>query len=169
MQHNIFFTLVLVGLSVLVFAGCNNPDARFSRVEGTITYNGEAVDGAFVTFTPATESSGEPATGLTDASGKFTLTTSGAQNAGSGAVPAEYVVMVSKVERTQITDPDELAEQRKEITYEELQRRLAAKGGSTTTFLTQTMLPTKYDNPSSPLRATVEKGRNAPINFDLTD
>jgi len=167
MQHNFFFTLVLVGLSVLVFAGCNNPDARFSKVEGTITYNGVAVEGANVVFTPAS-GTGEPATGLTNASGKFTLTTPGATNSGSGAVPAEYIVEVTKVETTQRTDPDELLEQSGEITYEELQRRLNAKGGSTTTFSHKQLIPSKYSS-GSPLRATVVKGKNSPFEFDLTD
>jgi len=168
MKHSIFFTSVLVGLSVFVFAGCNNPDARFSRVEGTITYNGEAVEEAFVTFMPAS-GEGEPATGLTDANGRFTLTTPGAQNAGSGAVPGEYVVRVSKSETTVMMDPDELLERSGEITYEELQRRLAAKGGSTTRQTHRDLLPTRYNGGSSPLRATVIQGRNPPFVFDLVD
>ena len=107
--------------------------------------------------------------GLTNASGKFTLTTPGAQNAGSGAVPAEYIVLVSKIQTTQTTDPDELLEQKKEITYEELQRRLMAKGGSRTTFSHKDLLPVKYGHGASPLKATVNKGKNPPFVFDLTD
>ena len=168
MQHNIFFTLVLVSLSILVFAGCNNPDARFAKVEGTITYNGVAVEGASVTFAPAS-GSGDPATGLTKADGKFTLTTPGAANAGSGAVPADYIVLVSKVETTQTTDPDELLEQKKEITYEELQRRLMAKGGSRTTYSHKELLPARYGQGATPLKATVNKGKNQPFVFELTD
>jgi len=168
MQHNFFFTLVLVGLSVLVFAGCNNPDARFSRVEGTITYNGVPVEGANVTFAPAS-GTGDPAAGLTNASGKFTLTTAGATNAGTGAVPGEYIVQVSKVETSQTTDPDEAAYHRQEITYDELQVRLSNKGGSRTTYAYKALLPTKYDAHDSPLKATVVKGKNEPFVFDLTD
>jgi len=169
MQHNFFFTSILLGLSVLVFTGCSNPDARFAKVEGTVTYNGEAIEGASVTFTPV-DTAGEAASGLTNASGRFTLTTAGAQNAGSGAVPAEYTVLISKNLTTQVTDPDELAEQRGEITYDDLQQRLSAKGGSTTTISHQQMLPEKYGNPGmTPLRVTVNQGKNTPFDFELTD
>jgi len=162
-------TLFFVCFSVLIFTGCSNPDSRFAKVEGTVTYKGEAVAGASVTFAPAS-GTGEPASGLTDASGKYTLTTGGAQNAGSGAVPGEYTVLISKVQTTQVTDPDELLEQKGEISYDVLQQRLSAKGGSKTTISHKPLLPTKYDNPgSSPLKATVVKGKTDPINFDLTD
>ncbi|MCL2006192.1 MAG: carboxypeptidase-like regulatory domain-containing protein [Planctomycetaceae bacterium] len=168
MQHNSFIPILLV-LSILVFAGCNNPDARFARVEGTITYNGEAVEGAIVTFAPVDEI-GEAASGLTDANGRYTMTTAGAHNAGSGVVPAEYTILVTKTVSSQVTDPDELANQRGEITYEELQQRLRAKGGSTTVVTRQEMLPQKYGRPNlSTLTATVNSGRNSPFNFDLTD
>ena len=169
MQHNIFFTSILVVLSVLVFAGCKNPDARFVKVEGTIKYNGEAIEGADVTFVPV-DSSGEAASGRTDANGKYTLTTAGAQKAGAGAVPAEYTVLVSKNETTQITDPDELAEQRGDITYDQLQERLTAKGGSTTQITHKALIPAKYSNPGMALlKATVTKGKTDPIDFELTD
>lgn len=168
MQHRFFSPLVLVGLSLLVFTGCNNPDARFAKIEGTVTFNGATVEGANVTFSP-TGDVGEPASGLTDANGKFTLTTPGAESGGSGAVPGEYVVLISKTETTQTTDPDELLEQRKEITYEELQSRLAAKGGSKTTYSHKQVLPRKYDENTSPLKATVVKGKNPPFVFELTD
>ena len=135
-------------------------------------YNGEAVEGASVIFTAA-DSSGESAVGVTDKSGKYTLTTAGAKNAGTGAVPGEYNVLVTKVLSTQTTDPDVLAEQRKEITDKELQRRLAAKGltvSSAVRIEYKQLLPVKYGQPSStPLKATVQKGRVNKHNFDLTD
>lgn len=153
---------------MLAFTGCKNPDARFAKVEGTITFNGTAIEGANVTFVPV-GAGGESATGLTNASGTFTLTTPGAQNTGSGAVPGEYVVLVSKMATTQTTDPDELLEQKGEITYEELQKRLMAKGGSKTTYSHKQLLPRKYDENTSPLKATVIKGKNPPFVFELTD
>jgi len=168
MHRNIMTLFALI----LVFTGCNNPDARFTKVEGTITYNGEAVEGANVIFTAA-DSSGESAVGVTDASGKYTLTTAGAQNTGTGAVPGEYNVIVTKVHSTQTTDPDVLAEQRKEITPEELRRRLAAKGltvSSAVQIEYKQLLPVKYGQPSStPLKVTVQKSGVSKHNFDLTD
>ena len=168
MRH---FVIILSSL-ILVFTGCNNPDARFTKVEGTITYNGEAVEGATVVFSPA-DSSGESASGKTDASGKYTLTTPGAQNAGTGVVPGAYNVLVTKVHSTSTSDPDVLAEQRREITYEELQTRLAAKGLTPSTAVQiehKQLLPVRYGQPSgTPLKATVQQGRVSKHDFDLTD
>jgi len=171
MQHNFFFTALFAGLSLLVFAGCNNPDSRFVRVEGQITYKGTPVDGATVTFM-ADDGSGEGGSGTTDSSGRYTLTSGGAQNAGSGVVAGSYIVRVQKVERTETNvDPDVAAHRRGDFDYDELQRRLAAKGGeSASTFTTEYLLPQKYDSPATtPLRATVEQGRRSTQNFDLTD
>jgi len=164
------YNVIILSTLILVFAGCNNPDARFTKVEGTVTYNGEAVAGASVIFSP-TDSSGESASGRTDASGKYTLTTAGAQNAGTGVVPGMYNVLVTKVESTQTSDPDVLAEQRKEITEDELHRRLAAKGLTLTTAVKidhKQLLPTIYGQPNT-LKATVQQGRVSRHDFDLTD
>jgi len=168
MRHSV----IILSLFVLAFIGCNNPDARFTKVEGTITYNGEAVAGASIIFSP-TDSSGESASGKTDKSGKYTLTTAGAENAGTGVAPGTYNVLVTKVQSTQTSDPDVLAEQRKEITEEELQRRLAAKGLTPSTAVKieyKHLLPEIYGQPSStPLKATVSKGRVSKQDFALTD
>ena len=169
MQHYIFFTSVLVVCSAFVFTGCNNPDNRFVKVAGTITYNGQAVDGATITFA-SVESGGESASGVTDAGGKYTLTSSGTVNAGTGVLPGEYIVRVSKTLSTYTPDPDEEAERKGEITYDELQKRLRAKkNGSTAKVKHQELLPVKYGQPgTTPLKATVVKGTGT-HNFDLTD
>jgi hypothetical protein len=168
MRYNVIILFTLI----LVFAGCSKQDTGFTKVEGTITYNGEAVEGATIIFSP-TDSSGESATGKTDANGKFTLTTAGAQNAGSGVKPGTYNVLVKKVETTQTSDPDVLAEQRREITSEELRRRLAAKGLNAMTAVKiehKQLLPVQYGQPSAtPLKATVQQGRVSKHDFDLTD
>jgi len=169
MQHNFRFTLVLVGLSVIVFSGCTNPDSKFVKVEGTITFNGEAVEGATVTFDPA-DSNGESATGTTDASGKYKLTSAGAKNTGSGALPGSYTVRVMKTQTTYILDQDEEAYQRGDIDYDELQKRNAAKNrqDSGAKAERKELLPEVYSRASrTPLKATVEKGKTGPIDFDL--
>ena len=172
MQHNIFFTSILLGLSVLVFAGCKNPDARFVKVEGTITYNGQTVGGANVAFTPV-GGDGEPAAGKTDASGKYTLTSGGAKSGGTGVLPGEYSVRVWKTESTETQDPDTAAYERGEITYDELQSRRGG-GGSSSSVATQItrkdLLPPKYSKPSTTdLKATVVQGGVSKQDFDLKD
>lgn len=63
-------------------------------VQGTVTYNGEPVEGATVTFMPSS-AGGKAAVGKTDDSGHFTLTT---QNPGDGALPGDYLITVRKTE-----------------------------------------------------------------------
>ena len=168
MQHKIFFATILLGLFVLVSIGCGNPDARFAKVEGKITYKGDAVEGALVTFM---STDGASATGTTDANGKYILTSSGASGGGTGAIPGDYTVLVKKTESIETRDPDDVALEKGEITYEVHQQRMAAKGPNAgSKFERKELLPEKYGKASmTNLKATVVKGKNPPINFDLDD
>jgi len=169
MQYNKIFASIFVGLCVLILSGCNNPDSKYSMVEGTITYNGEAVAEATVSFQPVSPD-GESASGVTDATGRFTLTSVGATTGGRGALPGEYRVTITKWEATP-PDPDEEAYSQGQITYEQLQARLSARatrGSSSVT--TRSLIPERYRTASgSGLTATVTTGRNTPFNFELTD
>lgn len=92
---------IAVFAAALLLAGCGGsgrPDVV--PAGGTVTYEGEPLANASVTFTPA---SGPPAVGTTDAQGKFTLR-SGTQD---GAVPGTHKVSVFAVD-AQFTPPDNL-------------------------------------------------------------
>ena len=65
------------------------------RVSGKVTLDGAPVEGAMVTFQP--EGVARAASGMTDASGNYKLTT---LNPGDGALPGDYKVSISKVEDT---------------------------------------------------------------------
>lgn len=81
---------VLLSVSMLVLSGCGSEGtADTETVTGTVTYNGAPVADASVTFTP---DKGRPATGITDAAGKFTLTTFAKDD---GAVPGNHRVTVA--------------------------------------------------------------------------
>jgi hypothetical protein len=82
-------------LALLVLTGCGKKDTRPRRVQvtGAVLHMGQPVDHATVIFEPA--GSTPAATGLTDASGQFKLTT---YDADDGAVPGEYKVAIRKVE-----------------------------------------------------------------------
>ena len=168
MQQNTFFSLILIGFFVLVFSGCGgNPDNKYIKVEGTITHNGQVVEGATVTWVPV-DSSGEAASGRTDASGKFVLTSSRATRGGTGVLPGEYRVFVSK-RSVAPPDPDEEAYSQGRITYDELQQRRSVSVDRHVPPPTD-LLPSKYNNRGRPiLAATVQQGRSDPFNFDLTD
>ncbi|HBJ36612.1 MAG TPA: hypothetical protein DDZ51_18020 [Planctomycetaceae bacterium] len=96
----------LVTLCFLPFAAsCSGTgdDNRPSRVKtsGTVTHNGQLVENATVLFSPA-DGKGYAATGLTDAKGRFQLTTFQARD---GAVPGRYQVTISKFDMS-TANPD---------------------------------------------------------------
>jgi hypothetical protein len=77
-----------VGVVVaLLLTGCGPKPVK---VSGTVTLNGQPVDGASVQFVPA-DGSGRQASGGTDKDGKFQLTT---YENNDGAMPGEYKVVV---------------------------------------------------------------------------
>jgi hypothetical protein len=71
----------------LVVAGCG---PKAVQVEGVVKLDGAPVEGATVTF--VTADGKQSASGLTDASGHFSLSTANA----SGAFPGDYKVLVVK-------------------------------------------------------------------------
>ncbi|GHT40488.1 hypothetical protein FACS189443_0910 [Planctomycetales bacterium] len=91
----ITLTLPLVSLLLLV-AGCGEYSPyKVVFVTGTVLVDGKPMDGINVAFSPVNESEGHSAGGVTDAEGKFTLTTGGLK-VGKGAVPGKYNVLFNK-------------------------------------------------------------------------
>jgi hypothetical protein len=169
MQHNSFFAPFLSVLLVLVLTGCSDRDHKYSKVEGTVTYNGLPVEGATVNFQPISPE-GESASGITDVGGKFTLTSVNALNGGRGALPGDYNVVVSKRDPPP-PDPDQAAFDRGEIDYNELQSRLNRKGPGMARPSSKSLLPLKYSKSGgdSVLTATVKQRKNEPFVFELVD
>ena len=166
MKHNHYFTFILVGLLAIGLTGCGG-DTRYSMVEGTVTYNGEPVEGATVSFQPVSPD-GESAAGMTDANGRFRLTSTSATVAGRGALPGDYRITIQKREPPP-PDPIQAAFDRGEIDYDEMQRRMAARGPLATRAASRDLIPARYGQPgTSGLQETVVQGRNA-FTFDLTD
>ena len=86
--------LALLGCLVGCPGGSEADGPETVPVTGTVTYNGSAVEGAMVTFSPA-GGGGFGSIGTTNASGKFTLMS---QWGSAGAVPGSYLVTISKTE-----------------------------------------------------------------------
>jgi hypothetical protein len=71
-------------------------------VSGNVTYQGEPVEGAIVTFLP--QGTQRAATGRTDASGQYKLTTLEAED---GAMPGDYQVTIAKTEVSGTRDTED--------------------------------------------------------------
>jgi len=96
MQQKFHFVFALLFFAIIfVTAGCNKV-ARVPglvKCEGTVTWNGNPVEGATVTFHPG-HPNGRGGGGMTDATGKFKTTT---LHADDGIEPGEYIVTIQKM------------------------------------------------------------------------
>ena len=139
---------LLCSLSLLI--GCSSGGTRVEHVTGTVTLDGEPVEGARIAFSPVSpDGENEGAFGRSDASGVYLLTSWGGEP-DRGAMAGEYIVTVQKAEVIELMPPDETRS-----TYIE-------------TTAVRNLLPEIYlDRNTTPLRATVNRGRNI-INLELT-
>src|SRR5215470_16755269 len=87
-------TLACLLVSAAVVAGCGR--AKAVKTSGVVTLDGQPVEGALVKFIPVDAAKGSVASGVTGQDGKFRLTTT---NPNDGAVPGEYIVLVTLDER----------------------------------------------------------------------
>src|SRR5262245_17715200 len=99
MAHR-FCRIALIVLAAAAAGGCSAKPYQEHRpkvvpVSGMVRYNGKPLDGARVTF--SNTAAGISANGLTDAQGKFTLTTF---EPGDGAAPGHYQITVTKAVET---------------------------------------------------------------------
>jgi len=144
-------TLVLAAIMV---GGCSPGTQRppTYRVTGTVTMKGQPLEGATVAFVPAEGASHEAATGITDAAGKFKLSTF---LAGDGAQEGEYRIKVSKSDVKKPTKE----EQDKYISMEEEQK--IQFGDEKPTPPAKNKLPKKYaSEATSGFTYAVKKGAN---------
>jgi hypothetical protein len=137
--------LAAIGVAIVLVGvlGCPQPGAETLKVTGTVTYNGQPIEGVNVGFLP---DSGRGAGGVTDASGRFTLSTF---EPGDGAVPGTHKVV--------ITEPSE---------DEPMPGTEEAENWTPP----EPRFPAKYGDPSkSGFTATVERGKPNDFTFDMTD
>lgn len=156
--------IVIVALFAGILIGCGGSpnDERPDRtpVSGSVSIGGVPVTGAIVVFSPETEGSGRGATGITDDSGNFVL---GTFSKDDGAVPGNYVVLVSKLEQSESEEADQIdvedpnydgAEEEETGTGEEVEAK--------------SLIPDKFGKKgSSTLTATVGDDPVEGLTFDL--
>jgi len=140
---------------VLSLSGCGQKSPfPVEPVEGTITLDGVAIEGATISFSPKTPEGGKPAAGRTNAHGIYKLT------AFSGGLP-EKGTMIGSYNVTVVLDRRE-----REITPEEAE--ILRNGGRIQEIPTINVVPRKYNSSAtSGLSAEVIKGKNV-FDFDLT-
>lgn len=87
-------SLGFVVATILVFGGCSGNSVKYptlASVTGTVTLDGQPLEGATVTFVPAT---GRASSGLTDASGYYSLQYT---KTIAGATLGQHRVMIQKM------------------------------------------------------------------------
>src|SRR5688500_7404542 len=97
-SYSVIVMWLVAGFTVLV-AGCGGESHNVTPVKGFVTYQGSPVEGAVVAFHAVDAAVGEArmATGVTDAEGRFQLTSF---TQGDGAAPGSHKVTVSKKSTT---------------------------------------------------------------------
>ena len=140
-----------------LLAGCRGGTSNPATVPvtGTVTLNGEAVEGATVTFTG--EGSPRPATGTTDAQGKFSLTSFEPDD---GAAPGDYAITITKYADTAGgANPDEVDTTSPDAMYGD---------GGPDAGGPKNALPAKYEvMTNTPLKETVTAGEDNNFTFNL--
>jgi len=133
--------------------GADRPSA--CPVTGTVTHNGQPVEGATVAFQAASGSRG--AVGVTDAAGKYTLTT---YESGDGAVPGAYQVTIFKYKvEAGAAAVDESSPDYDAVALAEGEEQAAGP---------ENLLPAKYADPTtSDVTATVSEGGDNTFDFPL--
>ena len=94
------FACLLSVVMMTALVGCGDSLPPLTPVTGTVTMDGEALDGANITLMPSENTSGRTASGVSDASGNFTISTTFNQDLGTapGMIGGVYKVMVTKTE-----------------------------------------------------------------------
>jgi hypothetical protein len=134
----------LVAIAVAALnSGCGSVKTPpTAKVSGTVTYNGSPLANVTVTFQP---SQGRPASGVTDSSGKFTLSTFGKND---GALPGNHRISIAPNSAdVPMPETPEEAEKPPKLPF-----------------------PARYTNAeTSMLTAVVEKGKANNFPLQLTD
>ena len=145
--------LLLIFVVSILSLGCSNsrhPELR--RVKGHVVYQGQPVSDAVVAF--YNEKSPRPATGTTDASGDFYLTTF---DDNDGALPGEHTVVITKTAASETDDSPQLS----------MDEAMTAPSPR---IKTKRLLPAKYASvKTSPLRYTVADDGPNDFSIDLDD
>jgi hypothetical protein len=140
---------VLTALLALVGSGCGGKD-RPVKVEGVVTLDGEAVQGAIVSFLPD-EGGGRFACGMTGKDGSFRLMT---YKPDDGALPGDYRVTVTLIPPDD--DEDEAPANEKPEAGKDMMAAMMRVAAAKQKALAKSPVPAIYrDGGQTPLRQRV--------------
>lgn len=146
-----YFLFLILCICFTMGCGPKGSSLPTQFVEGKVTLDGEPLEKALVTFQPEDSSSGGiAASGYTDKAGIYHLTSMGGDPE-KGAVEGKYKITVSKVHVNVISTPSQNPDDDPIETAEQ----------------TELMHKNYIDTSSTPLEATVLKGKNK-IDFTLS-
>jgi hypothetical protein len=158
-------TLMAAALTVLALCGCGESSGpKVEYVEGIVKLDGQPVEGATVTFSPASPD-GVGAVGTTDANGVYRMTALPDGAIDKGAVAGSYSVALMKVgsidsgASISAEDPD----------YAKKMAEMSS-GAPSAAPKSNHLIPEKFNNPAtSGLKVTVKSGTNKgdEFNFDV--
>jgi hypothetical protein len=150
--QKLFF--VVICFSFLILSGCGSGTPfPVEAVEGTVTLDGQPVEGAVLTFVPAHSNEGKAAYGRTDGTGTYKLTAFNGGKSGAGTMVGHYIVSILKEVPVREPTAQELADQEKK--------------GIEINIPLRSIVPVRYnDAQTSGLTAEIVKGKNI-IHFDL--
>lgn len=142
----------------LVLSGCGGGGEGTAKrekthpVSGKVTYRGQPVAGATITFNPGQDPARKAGFGITDDNGNYSI---GTYAVGDGAIEGSYMVTISKALPAAVRQPDPPEDQ-----YVPPEEMPAAKPTPPVQ-----MIPAKYASPtSSGLTFEVKPGSNT---FDI--
>ena len=158
MKH---ITTALTCLTLTVFLGCGAAKLPTIPVTGTVLVDDKPMEGVKVVFSPAAGSSGQSASGQTDAEGKYSLTT---VDTGDGALAGDYQVAILK----SLVEEDNLP---KEVDMDDEAAMDAIYGSLDTSkdVQTESIVAKKWTSPgTSGLEASVKEGGENNFEFKVT-
>ncbi|MEZ6124224.1 MAG: carboxypeptidase-like regulatory domain-containing protein [Planctomycetaceae bacterium] len=155
--------MVLCCLSFLAVTGCGGATdlPPLAGVSGTVTLNGQPLEGARVVFTP-TEGAKQESLGITDSAGHYELMFSRAM----GAKVGDHKVQISKREYPETSHDDSDGKAAPVKKPKRSAHDDGSGGGSQIEDGGHETINSEF-NTSSTLKATVKKGENNVFDFDV--
>jgi len=154
-KHGWVFALLGCAISL----GCGQSEgAATVAVTGSVTQKGSPIEGAIVSFVPS-GNEGQSAVGVTDSSGKYSLTT---RKKDDGAIPGHYKVSITKYDGPKATTGGG------DVAGPNGEMPASYTGEAPEAPPAKNLLPAKYASPdSSGFSAAVSAGAPNTHNFEL--